>query len=270
MLKRHRDTFELLTQEDLWVYLRRNLEQLGLQYFAKAADPGTFLHDLLRFFERCSDELVSPDDYSRYVEALAANPDMPLPRVGKNAKKELPSREEVIERSREIARVFATVQGMLARADAGSFGSLIVNTARLFQSDREVLQKEQARARFILIDEFQDTNHAQLTIIRSLAGAEQNVFVVGDPDQAIYRFRGASAGAFDDFCRLFPAASPVTLAENQRSTQNILDCAYAAISPQLRFARTQRWFRSRAAAQRPHATQAATGQHARGLDSPSW
>ncbi len=229
VLRAHHKAFELLPREDLWVYLRRNIEKLGLKYFAKASDPGTFLKTLLDFFDRCNEELVGAADYAAYVDRLAAAPAAVLPRVGESSKDVPPTREEVIERCREIARAFAAVEQMLTEQNVGSFGSLIVKTARLFQTDNAALMRAQGRARMILVDEFQDTNHSQLEIVRLLAGADGNVFVVGDPDQAIYRFRGASAGAFDDFRKAFPKSKAVTLAENQRSIQNILDCAYEAI-----------------------------------------
>ena len=87
-----------------------------------------------------------------------------------------------------------------------------------------------SRSRFILVDEFQDVNFAQVKVLQHLAGEERNVFAVGDPDQAIYRFRGASSDAFVLFQRHFPAASLVKLEKNQRSTSPILECAFALIS----------------------------------------
>ncbi|HMF91747.1 MAG TPA: ATP-dependent DNA helicase, partial [Candidatus Angelobacter sp.] len=86
-------------------------------------------------------------------------------------------------------------------------------------------------ARFILIDEFQDCNSSNITLAELLGGAEQNIFAVGDPDQAIYRFRGASSAAFEEFQRRFPRTLGVTLGENQRSRGNILKVAFAAIEP---------------------------------------
>jgi DNA helicase-2/ATP-dependent DNA helicase PcrA len=95
-----------------------------------------------------------------------------------------------------------------------------------------VLQRAQRHARFILIDEFQDSNVAQIQLARLLAGDEANVFAVGDPDQAIYRFRGATSGAFDQFLRTFDPVrvKRVTLSKNRRSTPPILRCAYQAIA----------------------------------------
>src|SRR5262249_60757519 len=91
-------------------------------------------------------------------------------------------------------------------------------------------EQERKRARFVLIDEFQDSNVGQIELGKLLAGDEQNIFAVGDPDQAIYRFRGATSGAFDEFLRRFSAARPVTLERNHRSRANILNCAFAVIS----------------------------------------
>src|SRR5207302_9178532 len=95
------------------------------------------------------------------------------------------------------------------------------------------LDRGRASARFLLVAEFQDSTHAQIELIRVLAADEQNVFAVGDPDQAIYHFRGASSAAFNEFVNVFEKLEQknvLNLAENQRSTQNILDCGYSAIS----------------------------------------
>jgi DNA helicase II / ATP-dependent DNA helicase PcrA len=88
----------------------------------------------------------------------------------------------------------------------------------------------QSRSRFILVDEFQDVNFAQVKVLQKLAGEERNVFAVGDPDQAIYRFRGASSAAFVLFQRHFPSLRLVKLEKNRRSTSPILNCAFALIS----------------------------------------
>ena len=106
--------------------------------------------------------------------------------------------QEIIARCREIAGVYEKVESMLAADGFGTFGHQITGAVRLLRSDPQRLREEQARARFILIDEFQDANLAQIELVRLLAGEGANVFAVGDPDQAIYRFRGATAGAFHD------------------------------------------------------------------------
>ena len=106
---------------------------------------------------------------------------------------------------------------------------MITKAYELLRDDPAVLAREQQRSRFILVDEFQDANFAQVKILSALAGTERNVFAVGDPDQAIYRFRGASSAAFGLFERNFPGARLVVLEKNQRSLTPILQCAFALI-----------------------------------------
>ncbi|MGC2324268.1 MAG: ATP-dependent DNA helicase, partial [Terriglobales bacterium] len=220
--------FDLLTPEDMWVFLRRRISELGLKWYIRAASPGQFLDALLEFFDRCHDEVVSPADYRKYVDGLS-KPNAALPRVVSSKLAEGMPREEIVGRCQEIAGVFEKVEQMLARDNLGCFAHMITRALELLRTDASLRAAEQRRARFLLLDEFQDVNLAQIELAQLLAGAEQNVFAVGDPDQAIYRFRGASAAAFEEFARRFPKTKRVTLIENQRSHTPILKCAYAVI-----------------------------------------
>src|SRR5262249_42020592 len=197
-------------------------------YFVKASDPGRFLDDLLTFFDRCNDELVDASRYSRYVEQVSEG-SLPLPRVYKSKDADEIAPEEIIAKCREIAQVYLTVEGMLNADALLTFGSLITETLRRLTSDEQLLRQERRKCRFLVVDEFQDSNHGLIELARLLTGEEQNAFAVGDPDQAIYHFRGASSGAFQRFLECFPNSKVVNLAENQRSTPAILECAYAAI-----------------------------------------
>ncbi len=228
LLRRKKQAFEAITKEDLFVLLRRDLKALGLRHYIKAAKPGAFLHALLSFFERCDDELVTSGRYRDYVRELQAGKH-DLPRVLKHKEAELLKREEVIALCEEIANVFAKVDKLLASNKLGTFGQMISRAVNLLESNWVTLAEERSRARFILIDEFQDSNVAQIRLSKLLAGDEANVFAVGDPDQAIYRFRGATTGAFDQFQKHFPAVKFVTLDQNRRSTSSILRCAFKVI-----------------------------------------
>jgi len=222
--------FALLDDQDLFVLLRRRIGDLQLERFTKAADPGKFLRDLLDFFRRCHDELRTPDDYDSYL-AQVERGDFPLPRVTRSKDAEAMPREEVLGRCHEIARAFRYVEELLREGGLGTFGHILTRAVELLSREPAILQSAQKRARFILIDEFQDSNVAQIQLARLLAGDEANVFAVGDPDQAIYRFRGATSGAFDQFLRTFGAqrVKRVTMSDNRRSTPPILSCAYEAI-----------------------------------------
>lgn len=220
--------FGVLDEWDLWVYLRRRLPKLRFERFQRAAQPAKFLKDLLDFFRRCQDELVDPAAYEAYVEQVARG-ELPLPRVSKSKEASELSREEVLARCREIARIYRAVEEMLRQDNLGTFGHQIVGAVRLLREDAGVLARERTRTRFLLVDEFQDSNLAQIELVTLLAGEPRNLFAVGDPDQAIFRFRGATSAAFDEFLRRFPQARTVRLEINYRSTSKILQCAHALI-----------------------------------------
>jgi DNA helicase-2/ATP-dependent DNA helicase PcrA len=226
LLKRAGQDFSVLDDVDLWIYLRRRIRELHLQHFVRAANVSQFLSDLLGFLSRCHDELVTPEKYSQYVTGLERG-ELPIPRVAKS-KNQLDD-SEVLGRCREIARVFETVERWLKEDGLGTFSHMITRAHALLQTDTSLLAAERAKARFILVDEFQDANFAQVKILAALSGTEANLFAVGDPDQAIYRFRGASSAAFELFHRHFPAAQRVVLQKNRRSTAPILRCAFALI-----------------------------------------
>ncbi|HLW86028.1 MAG TPA: ATP-dependent DNA helicase [Candidatus Sulfotelmatobacter sp.] len=226
LLQRAGQDFGVLDDVDLWIYLRRRMHQLHLQYYVRAANVGQFLGDLLGFLSRCHDELVTPEKYSQYVGQLERGA-LPIPRVAKS-KNQLDD-SELLGRCHEIARVFETVEGWLREDGLGTFSHMITRAYALLQRDATLLACKRAKAHFILVDEFQDANFAQVKILAALAGSEANLFAVGDPDQAIYRFRGASSAAFELFHRHFPAARRVVLQKNRRSTTPILRCAFSLI-----------------------------------------
>jgi|HubBroStandDraft_4_1064222.scaffolds.fasta_scaffold01366_4 DNA helicase-2/ATP-dependent DNA helicase PcrA len=225
--------FELIDDTDLYVLLRRRIQDLKLHYFIKASTPGEFLQGLTGFFKQCHDELRTPDDYDAYVAKLESRR-IPLPRVSRSKDASLMSDEEVLGRCHEIARVFRYVEDLLASENLGTYGHVITRAVTLLGDPNNAAELQRARsgAKFVLIDEFQDSNIAQIELARLLAGDQANVFAVGDPDQAIYRFRGATAGAFDHFLKTFGTGrvERVTMSENRRSTEVILKSAYSVIS----------------------------------------
>jgi len=229
LLKRRGADFGVLDDKDLWVYLRRRIRDLRLKHFVRAANVGQFLDSLLDFMRRCQDELVGPAEYARYVERLERG-EVPLPRVARSKKQTEMDDVEILERCREISRVFGAVEDMLLAKNLGTFGQMITKAYWLLKDDPTLLEEERQRTRFVLVDEFQDANFAQVEILSLLAGSAANVFVVGDPDQAIYQFRGASSEAFTLFIKNFPAARVVALEKNRRSLSPILRCAFGMVN----------------------------------------
>ncbi|HXI22850.1 MAG TPA: UvrD-helicase domain-containing protein [Pyrinomonadaceae bacterium] len=135
----------------------------------------------------------------------------------------------VDERRASIARVFQLYEERLHRNNALDFDDLLIKTVRLLRDVPEVRERYNDRFNYLLVDEYQDTNQLQFALIRLLTEAQQNICVVGDPDQSIYRWRGADITNILKFEEHFPSAKVIRLEENYRSTQNILDTASGVI-----------------------------------------
>lgn len=158
---------------------------------------------ILNEISRAKDSLISPAEY-----ALTVGDDFRL---------------------KIISRAYTTYQKRLEDADAMDFDDLINKVVELFKKCSDVLEYYQNRFRYLMVDEYQDTNHAQYTFVRMLAEKSGNLCVVGDDDQSIYKFRGATIENILSFENTFQNATVIRLEQNYRSTQNILDAANAVI-----------------------------------------
>ena len=224
-----------LEQVDHWILLRRNLARLKLDKFRRLAEPGQFLSDFIQFFSRCQDELVSSDDYQAFADQLSSELAAEKDSLDEDTCKE---RAEHVALQQEIARAYHASEEILREKRAVALNGLIAEAVTLLKSDTKKCRRLQERFKHILVDEFQDTNIAQLELLHLLSVDRRNIVVVGDNDQAIYRFRGASFGSFKLFLQRFANwqegqdSSPfrVALMDNYRSTPNILRVATQAIS----------------------------------------
>src|SRR6266513_155832 len=224
----------MLDQFDHWILLRRNLRRLRLDKYRRLADPGQFLNDFVEFFSRCQDELVSGEDYQHYAAGLAAHLEAERGTLDEDT---LSERLETVALQQELARAYRASEELLREKNRVSFGSLVTGAVALLERDAPLREAQQNKYRYILVDEFQDTNIAQLRLLEMLAGPTKSVVAVGDNDQAIYRFRGASFGSFKLFLERFAGwkegqdSTPfrVALTENYRSTPNILRVAMQVI-----------------------------------------
>ncbi|SEL41869.1 DNA helicase-2 / ATP-dependent DNA helicase PcrA [Butyrivibrio sp. ob235] len=132
-------------------------------------------------------------------------------------------------KKQKIAKAYIEYQNTLKKNNAMDFDDLLLNTVKLFKDEPEVLAQYQERFRYIMVDEYQDTNNVQFEFVRLLADRYKNLCVVGDDDQSIYRFRGANIRNILDFEKVYPDATVIKLEQNYRSTQSILDAANAVI-----------------------------------------
>ena len=224
----------MLDEFDHWILLRRNLRRLRLDKYRRLADPGQFLNDFVEFFSRCQDELVSGEDYQRYADGLAARLEAEREALDDDT---LAERLESVALQQELARAYRASEELLREKNRVSFGSLITGAIALLERDARLREDLQKKYQYILVDEFQDTNIAQLRLLELLTGPAKNIVAVGDNDQAIYRFRGASFGSFKLFLERFAGWNEgqdstrfrVALTENYRSTPNILRVAMQVI-----------------------------------------
>lgn len=133
-------------------------------------------------------------------------------------------------REKQIAQCYIKYQQLLKNADAMDFDDIIFNTVQLLSENPDIKEYYQNKFRYVLVDEYQDTNHAQFVLTKLLSEGYNNICVVGDDDQSIYKFRGATIENILSFEKNFKDAQVIRLEQNYRSTQNILDCANAVIS----------------------------------------
>lgn len=208
--------FRILSETDGWLLLKRHIDDLPLDHYRPLGNPVKFLGGLLKHISRAKDEGVSVEQYLKFVRDVALDGD-----------------SEVIDgerkRLQELGDCYAAYRKLLRDEGALDFGDLIVETLRLLRERPAVLKELQSRFKIIMVDEFQDTNWAQYELVKLLAGEQKNLTVVGDDDQAIYKFRGASLANILQFRDDFPEAKTVALTENYRSRQEILDRAYGFI-----------------------------------------
>lgn len=130
----------------------------------------------------------------------------------------------------QVSKCFTNYQGQLKKADAVDFDDIILLTVKIFKKYPDILERYQDLFRYILVDEYQDTNHAQYTFLKMLSAKRKNICVVGDDWQSIYGWRGADVRNILEFEKDYPDAKVVMLEQNYRSTQNILDAAHGVIS----------------------------------------
>jgi DNA helicase II / ATP-dependent DNA helicase PcrA len=225
----------VLSRAEVVVFLRERLFDLGLDAYLPLGDPTRFLAALASLFARCRDEDVSLERYGAHVTLLEEKARELAEAAGASrgggeaeAEAALAAAEEAA-RQGELARAFARYSELLRGADAIDFGDQVSLALHLLRASASVRTSVQARYRYVLVDEFQDTNRAQSELVALLADRHRNVTVVGDDDQSIYRFRGAAISNILQFRERYRGAKTVVLRRNYRSLAPILDAAHRLV-----------------------------------------
>ncbi len=199
--------YKLMTEAESIQLLRKNLFKLELDYFRPLGNPTKFISGMLQHFSRLQDEDVSPQDYILWLKKTDSD----------------------YKKWNELANAYKTYDEIKVKDGLMDFGDLIVKTLKLFRDRPNILKEYQKQFKYILVDEFQDTNFAQNELVKLLVGKSGNITVVGDDDQSIYKFRGAAVSNIIQFRKNFPKTKVIVLTKNYRSTQEILDRAYDLI-----------------------------------------
>jgi DNA helicase-2/ATP-dependent DNA helicase PcrA len=210
----------VLSSAEQVIFIREHLYELPLRRYRPAGDPLRHVRALLDLFARARDDDISPDQYGAFAQGLR-------PTVA-TANDPVAAADEA-DAQEELAAVYAGYTALKEKQGVIDFGDQIALTLELLRDKPAAARRLQARYRFVLVDEFQDTNEAQFGIIRRLVEPHRNLTVVGDDDQSIFGWRGATLGNFDAFLEAYPERKIVTLLENRRSPQGLLDAAYRLI-----------------------------------------
>jgi DNA helicase II / ATP-dependent DNA helicase PcrA len=225
----------VLTRAEVVIFLREHLFEFDLDAYRPLGDPTRFLAALATLFSRCKDEDISPEDYLAHADRVAADAGRlaVAADVGtRTAADEATPAEAALEearRQRELAGAYATYQRLLAAYGCIDFGDQVALALRLVRSSAAARTEIAGRFKYILVDEFQDTNRAQAELVAALSDGHRNVTVVGDDDQAIYAFRGAAVDNILAFSDRYPGARTVVLRRNYRSLAPVLDAAYRLV-----------------------------------------
>ena len=226
----------VLTRPEVVIFLRERLFRFELDEYRPLGDPSRFLGALASLFSRCKDEDVSPQSYLDFAAGLAAAAEAAeTAAAGRQRDGGTPSDDEIAalrERARregELARAYARYQELLREAGLIDFGDQVSLALRLLRESPAARWELQRRYRYVLVDEFQDTNLAQSEVVELLTAGHGNVVVVGDDDQSIYKFRGAAISNILDFRRRHPHCRQVVLRRNYRSRAPILDSSYRLV-----------------------------------------
>ena len=206
-----RPDYRVLSMAEQVIFFREHIFEFPLHYYKSLGDPTKHIEALIEVISRAKDEDVSPEEYLKWAKG-------PFDRAqgkqgtGEEGRKQL-----------EIAKVYKKYQELKLEKGFVDFGDQVNLTLQLFREHPLILKELQGKYKYILVDEFQDTNYAQFELLKLIAGKKSNLTVVGDDDQSIYKFRGAAISNILGFEKVYKKCKKVVLTKNYRSTQIILD-----------------------------------------------
>ncbi len=208
--------FVLLKDADLLVFLRQNYDRFNFSYYRSRSQPYGILSMMSQYFGRLQDEAISPQMYGDCITKLSDSATTD-------------EEKEYVIKHGELAQLYETYMALLIEEGKTDYAGLTYHARELLKSRPSVAAHYAEKYKFVILDEYQDTNIVQNEMIDAIVKRNKSIMVVGDDDQAIYKWRGASLHNILTFKENFPDAQQVVLNDNYRSVQPILDCSYAVI-----------------------------------------
>jgi len=208
--------WKLLQKADSIIFIAENIDKFDLHIYRPLNNPHKYVSYFSDFISKLKDNLITPEEYVKFANEYK-----------ENAKED--AEKEIAEKHLELAGFYKKYEELKLENNFVDYGDLIFIPYFLLKEKKSVLEKYQKRYKYILIDEFQDTNYAQFELIKLIAEKSRNINVVGDDDQMIYRFRGAAISNIMGFKDYYKDAKVVVLKTNYRSVQPILEAAYKLI-----------------------------------------
>ena len=223
--------FKVLSEAEKIIFLKEHLFELPLNYYRPLGNPIKYISAITGLISRLKDEDVGVEEYVTYADGLKKLVGETLVVSHREGTSPSPTAQGFgLEQQDELAKTYAKYQELMAKHGYLDFGDQVVLPLKLFRARPHILKRYQEKFRYILVDEFQDTNFAQFQLVKLLSERHKNITVVGDDDQSIYKFRGAAISNVLGFQKIYPDAKLITLTKNYRSCQPILDSAYRLIS----------------------------------------
>jgi len=208
--------FKLLDDVEQAIFFRERLFHMPLKFYRPLSSPTKYIQELLMAIKRLKQEDITSEEYVEYSKKMV-----------KDAQDRV--EKESAQKHLEMAIVYEKYQSLLQKEGKIDFEDQVSLVVDLFRKRPSVLSEFQSKYKYILVDEFQDTNFIQFELLKLMAQKHENLTVVGDDDQSIFRFRGASLSNIQNFRKIYPHSTKVVLNTNYRSTQPILDSAYQLI-----------------------------------------
>lgn len=212
-------SYKILSEAQSVLFFRQHLSDFKIKYFFSTGNPTGFIGNVLKHFSRLRDENIWPEEYCSYGQKLS-----------RQAKTEAEKQE--VQKTQELSQLYQQYQTLKLKESFLDYGDLIFYLVRLLQKRPNILQKIQEQFQYCLVDEFQDTNIVQYELLKLLfpPKSKTNLTVIGDDNQSIYKFRGASVSNILSFNNDYPNCRTFVLNTNYRSVQPILDSSYQLIT----------------------------------------